>query len=157
MKSAGRFIRDLATLSTAERRIAWVFFAVAGGGRWLPAAPTMELDEGAVHLSAVAEPPRTKAELLAALEAPLRINHATKEEFRILPGVGETIAERIIELRRERGGFQELEELLEVKGIGEKRFDRIRPFVILATEPAPTLEPEGIEPISTEEVPPEPP
>ncbi len=157
LNHAGRFIRELATLSTAERRIAWVFFVVAGGGRLLPMAPPVELKDRSGSAAAIAEAPRTKAERLAALEEPLRINHASKEELQILPGVGETIAARIIELRRERGGFEALEELMDVKGIGEKRFERIRPYIVWATEAAPALQPGEIEPISTEEEPPQPP
>ena len=41
-----------------------------------------------------------------------------------LDGIGETLASRIIEYREQHGGFDSVEELMEVKGIGEKRFER---------------------------------
>ena len=44
-----------------------------------------------------------------------------------LPGVGETTAERILEYRHEHGRFSSLEDLLNVKGIGKKKLERIAP------------------------------
>lgn len=53
---------------------------------------------------------------------PLNINTATKEQLMEIPGIGEAFAVRIIEYREEIGGYTALEQLLNVKGIGEKRF-----------------------------------
>ncbi len=43
-----------------------------------------------------------------------------------LDGIGEVIAERIIEYREENGGFSSTEEIMNVKGIGEKRYENIK-------------------------------
>jgi len=59
----------------------------------------------------------------------LNLNRATEREFDALPGIGPELAERIMEYRRSVGAFHSLEELRAVKGIGKKKFDRIRPLV----------------------------
>ncbi len=59
------------------------------------------------------------------------INTATASELQKLPGIGPTLAERIIAFRKQSGGFSTVEQLLEVKGIGPAKLDRMRPFVTL--------------------------
>lgn len=59
----------------------------------------------------------------------LDLNRATKQDFDALPGVGPKLAERILKHRQSVGVFQSLDDLREVKGIGKKTFERIRPLV----------------------------
>lgn len=59
----------------------------------------------------------------------VELNTATATELRTLPGVGERTAERIIEYREEHGGFEKIEDLMNVRGIGEKTFLRLRPLI----------------------------
>ena len=47
-----------------------------------------------------------------------------------LPGIGETAAERIIAFRQENGPFKNNTELLKVKGIGKKKLEQIKPYLI---------------------------
>jgi competence protein ComEA len=71
----------------------------------------------------------------AAQEAPgdlVDLNGATAVQLETLPGVGERTAERIIEYREENGGFKKIEELMNVRGIGERSFLRLRPLVTLS-------------------------
>lgn len=62
-------------------------------------------------------------------EAPLDINRATKAELTALPRVGPVIASRILALRDSLGGFVRPEELLAVKGVGERTLARLRPLL----------------------------
>ena len=56
-------------------------------------------------------------------------NQAGEEELKRLPGIGPVLAVRIIRYRQRFGPFQDVEELKKVDGIGEKRFERIRPWI----------------------------
>jgi len=62
---------------------------------------------------------------------PVRIdlNTATRAELEALPGVGPELATRIMEFREQRGPFKNVEQLDNVKGIGPKLMERIRPMV----------------------------
>lgn len=59
----------------------------------------------------------------------LDLNTATQVELMQLPGVGETLARRIIADREENGPFSSADDLKRVKGIGPKLTERIRPYV----------------------------
>lgn len=61
---------------------------------------------------------------------PIDINSATREELMMLPGVGAKTAERIIEKRTELGGFESIDDLLEVKYIGGAKLEGIRAFAV---------------------------
>jgi competence protein ComEA len=64
----------------------------------------------------------------------LDINRATVEELQRLPGIGEVLARRVVERRRARGSFSTVEDLLEVKGIGEKRLNSLRPLILVGNQ-----------------------
>lgn len=59
-------------------------------------------------------------------EAPININTATAEELTELDGIGPTIAGRIVEWRKENGPFTGTEELMDVQGIAEATYEKIR-------------------------------
>ncbi len=59
------------------------------------------------------------------------LNSATRAELETLPGVGPKTAEAIIAYRSERGTFSSIEELINVKGIGPKKMEKMRPFLRL--------------------------
>jgi competence protein ComEA len=62
-------------------------------------------------------------------EHPVNLNTATLTELMQLPRVGPRTAERILAFRREHGPFQRPEELMNVKGIGPKAFQRLQPYI----------------------------
>lgn len=57
------------------------------------------------------------------------INTAEVREFMQLPGIGEVTAEKIIEYRKQKGRFSKAEDLMNVKGIGEKKFEALKNFI----------------------------
>ncbi len=70
-----------------------------------------------------------------AQKASINLNTATLDQLETLPGVGRKTAERILEHRQKSGGFKKIEELMHVKGIGEKSFLKIKPMVFVAPKP----------------------
>jgi len=59
----------------------------------------------------------------------LNINTATVEELQTLPNIGEATAQRIIDYRTQHGNFASVDALQDVKGIGAKTVEKLRPFV----------------------------
>jgi len=64
----------------------------------------------------------------------LDLNRATEQDFDALPGIGPRLAERIMAYRQSAGAFHSLHELRAVKGIGKKKFERIRPLVTVSPD-----------------------
>ncbi|HHW50355.1 MAG TPA: hypothetical protein GX406_02625 [Pseudoclavibacter sp.] len=65
----------------------------------------------------------------SATSARVNLNTATAEELDTLPRVGPAMAQKIIAYRTEHGGFQSVEELLNISGVGEKTFAELEPWV----------------------------
>ena len=59
----------------------------------------------------------------------LNLNTATIGELSKLPGIGETLAERIVLYRAKHGGFDEIAELMRVEGVGEGKFEAVRELI----------------------------
>ena len=71
------------------------------------------------------------AKASASASAPVNLNTATVAQLEALPGVGQRVAERIVEYRTKNGGFKKLEDLMNVQGIGEKSFLKLKPMLTL--------------------------
>ncbi len=67
-------------------------------------------------------------------EGMLNINTASVEELQMLPGIGESTAQNIVDFREANGPFASIDDLLKVRGIGEVKLEAIRPFVGLEGE-----------------------
>lgn len=74
---------------------------------------------------------QTPAPTKAAPTAVVNINTATAEQFDGLPGIGAKLAARIVEYRQKNGGFKKLEDLMNVQGIGEKNFLKLKPLITI--------------------------
>ncbi|MCL2249538.1 MAG: helix-hairpin-helix domain-containing protein [Oscillospiraceae bacterium] len=62
-------------------------------------------------------------------EGKININFASQTELTDLPGIGNTIASRIVEYRQQNGEYRSIEDIMKVSGIGERRFDAIRELI----------------------------
>ena len=59
----------------------------------------------------------------------ININSASVRELQNLPQIGAAVAQRIVDYREKHGKFNKIEEIMKVKGIGEKTFLKIKPLI----------------------------
>ena len=72
---------------------------------------------------------KSETQILTATKK-ININEANIEELETLPGIGETRAKDIIDYRNTIGFFEEIEDILNVKGIGEFTFDKLKDLIV---------------------------
>jgi competence protein ComEA len=68
----------------------------------------------------------------SASAAPLNLNTASVAQLEALPGIGKATAERILEYRQKNGSFKKVEDLMNVRGVGEKSFLKLKPLITVA-------------------------
>lgn len=78
-------------------------------------------------LAAAAPAARTDAEM-----RPVDINTAASSELEAVPGIGKSLASRIIAFRDKNGAYKSVDDLLKVQGIGEKSLEKLRPYLTVA-------------------------
>jgi competence protein ComEA len=67
--------------------------------------------------------------------AKVNLNSATVEQLTTLPGVGPKLAARIVEYRQKAGAFRSTQELINVRGVGEKNFSKIEAYLTVGEAP----------------------
>jgi competence protein ComEA len=81
----------------------------------------------AAHIPCDAAPSGSKGALPSGER--IDINRANAEQLVVIPGIGKVMAERIVQFRDKHGRFSRVEDLLKVKGIGEKSLEKLRPYI----------------------------
>lgn len=95
-----------------------------------PAAP-VSAPEPSVPSPPQPQQPHAATPELIPPTGTISINEATEAELALLPGIGPELAARIVYYRSEHGRFQYLEDLMRVRGIGEARFEQVKPYIRL--------------------------
>jgi competence protein ComEA len=85
----------------------------------------------AVCALAFALQPALAEESKSGFQGVVNVNTASADELQLLPGIGEARAAAIVDIRKARGGFKSVDELTEVKGIGDAMLENLRPHVVL--------------------------
>ncbi|MCK9195895.1 MAG: helix-hairpin-helix domain-containing protein [Syntrophales bacterium] len=82
-----------------------------------------------IHDSGQVTQEKMKSATRLALNMPIDINQATFEDLLLIPGIGESTARQILDLRQSSGGrISDLESLMDIKGIKEKRFEQLKGY-----------------------------
>ncbi|MFZ4506368.1 MAG: eCIS core domain-containing protein [Fimbriimonas sp.] len=76
------------------------------------------------------KPPKPPAPAPYSATNKLNLNSATIDDLKRLPGVGDALAEKILKARTDAGGFEAINDLLEVEGIGQKTIDKFKSVVV---------------------------
>lgn len=126
MKLSGRkaicIVLVLCALYLAGLFVSSLFFVKEGGirvsSRWIPISKTLQGND---------DPDSPYLEFLPGQV--MDINSATEQQLGLLPGVGEKLAEDIVEYRDERGGFSSKDELKEIEGIGDGKFAALQDII----------------------------
>jgi comEA protein len=88
----------------------------------------------AAHLQAQGTPQGSAASPASKPLVVINLNTAGVPELAALPGIGEKTAARIVEYRQKNGPFKKIEELMNVQGIGEKSFLKLKPQLTVAAK-----------------------
>ncbi|MDD3346643.1 helix-hairpin-helix domain-containing protein [Oscillibacter sp.] len=92
-------------------------------------------DRKAAAAAAAVETDQTvPQEMILPDVSPLDLNTATAEELETLPGIGPALASRIVSYRASHGPFETIEEIMEVPGIGQGKFEGLRESVTVEEE-----------------------
>lgn len=73
--------------------------------------------------------PESKPRPAQAAVATINLNTASVKELEALPGIGRATADNIVAYRTEKGKFRSVDELVKVKGVGDKTLDKVRNLV----------------------------
>ncbi len=142
-------LKDFFSFTPAEKRIFFIIallfivgsvFKIFNGTIFKTAQPTFDYRQSDSIFNARSNslqgnfnnnPSQQKSKVDNLGNKKININKATKSQLMTLPGIGETTAEKIIHYRENEGKFKRVEDLLKVKGIGVKKLEKLKPFLLL--------------------------
>lgn len=87
---------------------------------------------GGAARAAESPAPRHAASSATQAAGPVDVNQASEADLLAVPGIGKSIAHRIVEFRDKNGPFERVDDLLKVQGIGEKSLQKLRPHVTVS-------------------------
>jgi competence protein ComEA len=82
---------------------------------------------------------------------PVNINTATSEELQQVPGIGPATAQKILQMRKSYGAFKSVDDLLAIRGLGQKRLDKMRKYLTVGK----AITPKGAQPAANPAVSPQ--
>ena len=74
---------------------------------------------------------------------PVNINTANSEELQQVPGIGPATAQKILQMRKSYGPFKSVDDLLAIRGLGQKRLNKMRKYLTVGKANPPKAEPPG--------------
>ncbi len=130
MSAIQSLLIKMAMLAAVALLVLWIGWPLSEqGGLEKPRAPSHKQatahQKSVQHSSAITQFPASQTSHISRLD----LNRATVEELQRLPGIGKTLAQSVVERRREHGPYRTVDELTEIKGIGGKRLARVRPLL----------------------------
>jgi competence protein ComEA len=107
-------------------RVLFMFLALAAMAV-IPVAAAQQAQQDKTTTPATKSVPTLKT--TPAPTVPINLNTANQAQLESLPGVGPKAAQRILEYRKQNGNFKKIEDLMNVKGFGEKTFLKLKPML----------------------------
>lgn len=86
---------------------------------------------------------------------PVNINTATSEELQQVPGIGPATAQKILQMRKSYGLFKSVDDLLAIRGLGQKRLDKMRKYLTVGKPNSSKMEAPSPKPAAASEKPPD--
>ncbi len=129
---------DLSAFAPHKEDCRIVILLVAGvliclNSLWVQQVKTSQPDIKGTRLAELSYKSTLPQEMRPLYFLPFYINQADAVLLQTIPGIGAQLSERIISLRSSRNGFKSLDELLDVEGIGLKKYSHIKKHCILAS------------------------
>ncbi len=107
-----------------------VYEVIYGAGGITPSADVKRVDLDAIATDGMTiHVPSDTDENAPAVIPVVNINTADFETLCIIPGVGESIAQRIIDYRKKNGNFSDVSEIMNIRGIGKKTFEKMKYYI----------------------------